>query len=171
MRRIATLVAAGAVAAAAAISLAAGPASAATTDGKAVLGSLSTPQVSAQSTSYHYWQIGGTKKAGYTRWGKPYDIAGVYTYGKYGKYTSSKLLLFVYGKDTKSDGKSAGLQVKIPGQKDTVVFAPKAGKTTFSASGYVNAKYVYIREVLGHRNTKTNVFTVTNAGQYKKISI
>ncbi|GAA4612443.1 hypothetical protein GCM10023195_53350 [Actinoallomurus liliacearum] len=173
MRRIATLVATGAVAAAAAIALAAGPASADTKSMETVpLGSLqSAPAGGVHATAtYHYWQIGGTKRSGYTRWSAPYDIAGVYTYGKYWNY-KSKLALSVYGKDTKADGLAAGFEIKIPGEKYPLVITPKTGKKTFSDSGYVNAKYAYIREVLGHRNTKTKTFTVTKAGKYKKISI
>ncbi|GAA4634847.1 hypothetical protein GCM10023196_078010 [Actinoallomurus vinaceus] len=172
MRRIATLVATGAVAAAAAITLAAAPASAASAGQKAVIG-RSLPSVSATGVeaaiSYHYWQIGGTKKAGVKYWGKGYDVAGVYTHGKYGTY-KGKLVLYVYGTDTKKDGKSAGIEIKgIPGDKYPRVYTPKKGKKTFSAVGNTGAKYVYIREVLGHKNGA--YFDVTKAGKWKQISV
>jgi hypothetical protein len=171
MRRIATLVATGAVAAAAAISLMAAPASAASADNKAVISNSLQSGVSVEaSIKYHYWQIGGTKHKGYTRWGGSYDIAGVYTYGKYGTY-KGKLVLYVYGKDTKADGRSAGIEIKgIPGDKYPRVYIPKKGKKTFSVVGNAGTKYVYIREVLGNRNKDGVSFDVKKAGKWKKIS-
>lgn len=171
MRRFATLVATGAVAAAAAISLMAAPAGAASAGHKAVIGKSLQSGVSVEaSIKYHYWKIGGAKKKGYTRWTGAYDIAGVYTYGKYGTY-KGKVVLYVYGKDTKADGRSAGIEVKgLPGTKYSQVWIPNKGKKTFSVGGNTGAKSVYIREVLGNRNKDGVSFDVKKAGKWKKIS-
>ncbi|MCO5971590.1 hypothetical protein [Actinoallomurus soli] len=149
----------------------AAPASAASADTKAVIGKSLQSGVSAEaSIKYHYWQIGGSKHKGYTRWTGAYDIAGVYTYGKYGT-SGGKVVLYVYGKDTKADGRSAGIEIKgLPGYKYPQVFTPKKGKKTFSVGGSTGAKTVYIREVLGNRNKDGVSFDVKKAGKWKKIS-
>lgn len=166
MRRIATTVATGAIAVAAAVALTAAPAGAAT---KANLGSLHSGVTTDATVSYHYWQFGGTKHTGVTRYGAPYDIAGVYTSGKYGKYSSTKLMLYVHVVDTKADGLAAGIEIKVAGQ-DPFIITPAVGHKTADDHGTVPSRSVYVREVLGHRNSTTHVFTVTKAGKYKKFS-
>ncbi|MFL6053766.1 MAG: hypothetical protein ACJ72W_12750, partial [Actinoallomurus sp.] len=150
-----------------AISLMAAPASA---DTKVRLGSLqSAPVTTETAISYHYWQFGGTKRTGVTRYGQPYDIAGVYSSGKYGKYSSTKLMVYLHATDTRADGLAAGIELKVPG-KAPIIFAPSPGYKTVDVHGTVPSRYIYIREVLGHRNTSTHTFTVTKAGSYKKFS-
>ncbi|MEV5704224.1 hypothetical protein [Actinoallomurus sp. NPDC052274] len=137
MRRIATLVATGAVAAAAAISLAAAPANA---DTGVRFGSPSTSSITASAVSTKPWKTSGSS-----------GLAGVTASGRVGWVKKGKVIRFsATVKDTMKDGLRAGLEVKISGQD---AFVMPSGH--FDVAG----SHIKVREVLGH--VKGNQFYYT----------
>ncbi|GAB3963522.1 hypothetical protein GCM10029978_021620 [Actinoallomurus acanthiterrae] len=157
MRRIATLVATGAVAATTAIALTAVPASADTVVNAETL--QSSPQVSAEAAS-HSWSTSGK-----------YGVAGAKASGSWSHYTkkgTTRIKINLTLQDTNpKDGLTAGLEV-IHGGKTVVLPLPPG---VFKASGkvYFAVKYAYVREVLGYPVSSTK-FRVTKHGKaYKRL--
>ncbi|MEV5747198.1 hypothetical protein AB0L00_05220 [Actinoallomurus sp. NPDC052308] len=146
MRRIATLVATGAVAAAAAIALAAGPASADTKSMESVgskaelLKAGSQPQVSATAVATPYsWATSGSS-----------GVTGAAAKGRWGHYTSKgkkKIKITITLKDTAPrDGKYAGFEVKNP--NTGVIHKYYATAAYATGTKYYFGTYVYVREAL-----------------------
>ncbi|MCO6006187.1 hypothetical protein NE236_14435 [Actinoallomurus purpureus] len=157
MRRIATLVATGAVAATTAIALTAGPASADTVRTAEPL--RGGPQVSVDAVN-HAWKTSGK-----------YGISGVQAYGSWAHYTKNgkkKIKINLTVKDTNlKDGLTAALEV-IHGNKVVILPLP-AGTVKASGTVYYAVTKVYVREVLGYPISSTKFRVTKHAKSYKKL--
>ncbi|MCO5993938.1 hypothetical protein [Actinoallomurus rhizosphaericola] len=165
MRRFATLVATGAVAATAAIALAAGPASASTTGKAEALKVNGQPQVSTAAVATpHAWALSNTKSNN-----EKYGVAGASASGRWGLYTSKgkkkiKVTIHLMDTDTK-DGKFAGLQILNPSTKVVHNYYVPAGYVGANDTKYFWGKDVYVREALV--NSKGSV--VKTGKSWKKL--
>lgn len=163
MRRIATKVATGAVAAAAAISLAAAPASAGIQGSGAVIAknTMSGGAASITAAATHKWTSKGRS-----------DVSGWGTYTR----TSTGTSLTGYIKDSRSGKYHGGLYIKVLAKDKkhyqyVILFAPThkvAAKFTTSKSKY-NA-HLQIAEVLGYKTTSGwHLYHPSNPGKFYTI--
>lgn len=153
MRRIATVVATGAVATVAGLGLMATSASA---DTAVSANNWGSGAASNSRVTLHAWHTSG--KSG---------LAGVVAKGKWGK-TSSKTYICVSVHDSKADGKSPGLEARTTrgGHNYYTVFTKNSGTPCFSTK---RASHLVVREVLGHK-VSGNKFHITKAARsYKKL--
>ncbi len=160
MRRIATLVATGAVAAAAIVGLAGAPASASTTAAASLSGNATTVasgDISAQAV--HNWHsYNGTSR--------------VYGYGTY-SHTSTHTTVYGYIQDHSSGSSYAGLEIRwyTAGNASydyKILYNAHHGTTAKFPAKYYSTKHthLYIREVLVHKTSSG--WTIGSVGHFHK---
>ncbi len=159
MRRIATLVATGAVAAAAVVSLAASPASA-TTSAASLGGNVSavaSSDISAQAV--HNWHSYNGSST-------------IYAYGTY-SHTSTRTTVYGYIRDSRSGSSYAGIEIRWYDAGNQhydykILYNAHHNSTAKFPAKYYSTKHthLYIREVLVHKTSSG--WTLGSVGHFHK---
>ncbi|MCO6006188.1 hypothetical protein NE236_14440 [Actinoallomurus purpureus] len=163
MRRIATSLAAGTVAATAAAALLAAPATAATPANGDGTGPLrgARPVMTIEALKLHPWKTGGAS-----------GVAGAAAQGTWARYTKNgkkKVRLDIKLKDTApKDGLSPAIGIKFPGQAEYFLFL-WPGETSGEGILTYTATSVKVREAVGVP-VSSNHFKTSRAGKkFKKL--